>query len=468
MANVHVALASVNNTLDTMMGMLQKIAQKMDTNENTLQSIVQRVVILEAHIVAPSVPSSPMATVCESSAVLSVLPEPPVTDSSLVPSAPPAVAPLAVPPLPAGTPEVRVQVPVSTPVFTPVFMTSLMTALSAVADRQAAASRVEFAKEDGGISIFDPGISTIYNDGDADLHDSSPALPAKSRQSLFMVEQERAEKRAKNVQYTRAAPPVDHIKLTRLTPRKVLQFWVAVLEYQSSHLLKLNVASLISQTVKDTIMARFPELHHDKFNHLTDIQLQNYTIKMIQPRTKSEFYTKMTAAVRFNNDATLMPRAEHFGLFYAALRSYKIHFTRMYDILSRDNFHAVPECTMHKGGLIRLFLSKIPHNYGVSVHNNMSVKKFDDIEHYITAFYDIVQRHYTYHLTTTELNDCFTVATTDDTKSALHENAVEHVNVNARVPAHCVRDAVTREELIVAPSAAARPYTRRYSGSDTN
>ena len=468
MADVQVALASMNKTLDTMMGMLQKITQKMDTTENTLQSIVQRVVVLEAHIVAPSVPSSPIAPVRENSAVLSVLPDSPVADSALVPSAPPAVAPLAVPPLPTGIPEVCVQVPVFTNVSTPVSMTSLMARLSAVADRQAAAPCVELAKEDGGIAIFDPGISYMNDDRDADLHDSTLPLLAKSRQSLYMVEQDRAEKCAKVVQYTRAAPPIDHIKLTRLTPRKVLQFWVAVLEYQSSHLLKLNVASLISQTVKDAIVARFPELLHDRFNHLKDIQLQHYTIKMIQPRTKAEFTTKMTAAVRFNDDATLLPRAEHFGLFYAALLSYKVHFTRMYDILSRDNPHAVPECTMHKGGLIRLFLSKIPHGYGISVHNCMSVKKYDDIEHYLAAFYDVVRRHHQYHLTTTELNDCFTVTTTAAAKPARCMDPVEHVNVNARVLTHSRHDVVSRAELTPAQCVVTRPYTGPYSGLDTN
>ena len=46
----------------------------------------------------------------------------------------------------------------------------------------------------------------------------------------------------------------------------------------------------------------------------------------------------------------------------------------------------------------------------MNVHNNMSVKTFDDIILCIDAFYETVQRHCKFHLKTTELNHCFTAS----------------------------------------------------------
>lgn len=405
MANVNDAIATMTTRLEAMMGVLQMIAQKSDATENTLQSIAQRVTALESPVTASTQPASPGSVALEGAGVLPVLPEPPAAAIPPVPAAAPAAPSPSLPAMPPSTPEAGTQGLVSTPAPT----MSLMAALTALANtRQVPRTRTDTSEEDSSIGYQDPDISMMYPNMDDEQYGSNPAHASKSRKSLLMREQDRAEKVAKEIQYTRAAPAFDAAKLANLTPWKVLQFWVAVLEYQTCYLLKLNVASYISQSVKDAIVARFPELLPDKINHLKDIELQNYTIKMIQPRTKAEFYRKLGLAVRFNNDVVLKPNAEHFGLFYAALLTYKVTFTRMYDFLSRDNPNAVPECTMHPGGLIKLFLSKIPHGYGMNVHNNMSTKKFDDIIPYITAFYKCVQRHYEIHLTTTELNDCFT------------------------------------------------------------
>lgn len=422
MSNVDEAIATMSNRLDTMMAMLQIIVDKAVTTENTLLGIAQRVTVLESNNVVSTSPSSPSSADLVPSAALPVLPVVPVPIDLPVVASAPAAAPAAalaavpaavslsvLPPLPS-TPAVTAQAPVHTPAPATSIRAALA-ALNAVTARKAALAHVDLSDEEGSIELFDPGISITSSN----YMDDSQYFPVNSRQSLLMREQDSAVKRAKEVQYTRAAPPFDEAKLTRLTPRKVLQFWVAVLEYQTCHLLKLNVASFISQAVKDSIVARYPELLPDKINHLTDIQLQNYTIKMIQPRTQAEFYRKMTASVRFNDDTELKPRGEHYGLFYTALLSYKVTFTRMYDILSRDNPHAVPECTLHPGGLLKLFLSKIPHGYGFNVHNNMAVKKFDDVLLYITEFYKSVQRHYGYYLNTAELNDCFIATAADVT-----------------------------------------------------
>lgn len=392
------------------MDVLQVIAVRSENTDNTVQGIIQRVIALETRAVAPpvsSIPGSPSSVALEGTGVLPVVPEPPVAAIPPVPAVAPAAASPNVPVVPPGTPVLPSHAVVSTPA--PTSSNALLAALTTLASaRQVSRARVEPSEEDSSIEFNDHDFSMMYPGIDEEFHGTNPAISGRQRTSLLMREQERAEKHAKEVQYTLAAPAFDHIKLTILTPWRVLQFWVAVLQYQTCFKLKLPVSSLIAEPVKDAIVARYPELSADKINHIKDLQLQNYTIKMIQPRTKAEFIKKMTSAVRFANDTVLKPNAEHFGFLYTALLVYRVNFTRMYDFLSRDNASAVPECTLHPGGLIRLFLSKIPHGYGMSVHNNMSVKKFSEIIPYVTAFYKDVQRHYEIHLNTTELNDCFT------------------------------------------------------------
>lgn len=289
-------------------------------------------------------------------------------------------------------------------------MTSLVAARAAPPAPTSAPA--ETHSEESSIQLQDVDFSMMYPNADEEQYGANPArgnVAKPHRTSLFMRESDRASKASERVQYTQVAPKFDHIRLVALTPWKVLMFWVAVLEYQSTHLLKLpSVAALMDERVKNAMVARFPEaLQNARINHLTDVELQNFTIKMIQPRTKAQYVSKLTKAVRFNNDVVLKPSAEHFDLFYSALLEYRVIFTRMHDLLSRGIPEVVPECTMHPGGLIRLFLQKIPHNYGINVHNNMSTKKFDDIVQYINTFYKSVQRHHEFHLNTVELNDCF-------------------------------------------------------------
>jgi len=429
MASVTDPLALIATRMEGMMNVLTVIANKSETTESTLQGLVQRVIALEARAVAPpfpSVPGSPSSAALEGTGVLPVVPEPPVAAIPPVPVAAPGPASPNVPMVPPGTPVLPTQAVVSTPA--PTNTNALLAALTALASvRQAPRVRVDPSEEDSSIEFNDQDFSMMYPGTDEEFQGTNPALSGRHRTSLLMREQERAEKHAKEVQYTLAAPDYDHIKLTILTPWRVLQFWVAVLEYQTCHKLKLPVPSLIAETVKDAIIARYPELTADRINHIKDLQLQNYTIKMIQPRTKADFIKKMTSAVRFANDAVLKPNAEHFGLFYTALLVYRSGFTRMYDILSRDNARAVPECTMHPGGLIRLFLSKIPHGYGMSVYNNMSVKKYSEIVPFVTAFYIDVQRHFEFHLNTAELNDCFTGTAAEAFNKAKHSPGLHNI-----------------------------------------
>lgn len=442
-------LESMQNQLEELLeGMFSLVNQNNNiVNQNNniqvaIQNLTERVENLEHRQQLEATPPSPISEDSQNNNSAQVAPMPilPTADPSMI-----NTEDVQVPTTPLLGQAASTLTPPATSTMTPPgAATRMPTAVSA----RAAAVTVRQPKPTPGQldgdsteeeDCADLDFSMMYPGYNADVKFEvvNPALsqpkkePPKERKSFFMRQQDRALKAAQDVHYTQPVPDSSHIKLEKLSPWRVLTFWSDMLEYHTVYGVRVNIAARIHRDVREQIISRnYATLRADKFYTLTYDELQMYTIKMIQPTTRGEFLDKMEKCVRFPRATVLKPSAEYFHLFYSALLLYRSVFERMYEFLSRDNDTAVPECTIHKGGILRCFLTPIPHQYGLNLYINMSVKKFDGVMSFLVAFYAVVETHYAWHKNTTHLNACFlgTAAAVFDAKRSAPElsNIVEH------------------------------------------
>jgi hypothetical protein len=78
-----------------------------------------------------------------------------------------------------------------------------------------------------------------------------------------------------------------------------------------------------------------------------------------------------------------------------------------YDVISHKNKDNIPKCEEKEGGLIRLFIEKIPFEYGKRVLNLLPKAKYIDIYAFLTKFYNQVEEHYRVSVKAKALSECF-------------------------------------------------------------
>ena len=85
-------------------------------------------------------------------------------------------------------------------------------------------------------------------------------------------------------------PSHDHIGLTHLTVKGTFLFLQEISKYQSQHGIELSAAVLVSDTVKNDIMAKYPSLVSDSdFYKLSNFKLFKYIQKAIRPEDPMAF-----------------------------------------------------------------------------------------------------------------------------------------------------------------------------------
>ena len=369
------------------------ITVQNNTIQATIQNLTERVENLELRQQLEATPPSPISEdfLESSSAQVAPLPNPPTAESSSVTS-------------PSAQLPTRSSLGRAVSTLTPPASSARVAAVTHRQPKVTAEQLDDNSSDEDNSEALD--FSMMYPGYNAEhkFEVVNPALQKdqkdpKNRKSLFMRQQDRALKAAQEVHYTQPVPDSTHIRLEKLSPWRVLTFWSDMLEYHTVYGVRVNIAARIDRDVRDQIISRnYATLRADRFYTLTYDELQMYTIKMIQPSTRKEFLDKMEKCVRFPKATVLKPNAEYFHLFYSALLLYRSVFERMFEFLSRDNASAVPECTIQKGGLLRCFLTPIPHQYGINLFINMPVKKYDGgFMPFLVAFYAVVETHYQWH-----------------------------------------------------------------------
>lgn len=312
---------------------------------------------------------------------------------------PPRVPPLVLPDTRAPPPSPVSATATSASTIEATLRTSAENALRTPAP---VATRLPFTMPPGGSSMY--GFGDIYGPEETldnyELETENPLRANKSnrRDTIFENKAQQAETGANRMNYQAIQPSYTHIYLDKLSIRSIKVFYESSVSYQFSCKIKINLVAQIKQNIIHKIIAHFPALDGGKIYNLPDKELFRTLCFFVTPQTKATFLKKMEHCVQFQVAANYKPTAEQFGTFYDALLQYRQDYTKVYEILSVYDKTCVPEVKNKEGGLIRLFLNKIPYEYGTNLFIDLPQKKYDKIYDFLRDFYARVKEDHAYYL----------------------------------------------------------------------
>ena len=188
------------------------------------------------------------------------------------------------------------------------------------------------------------------------------------------------------------APRTDHLRLDELYVSTLIKFFDDLVQYARVNGGLPKIATLLSDKVKEALIASDPRRYAgDRLYLLTPQQIYNLLVEQVQPRDRFDFVKEMTRNVKFTYTAKRAPSAEYFDAFYKALLLYKKNYLQVYEILSFNNRMAVPRCENKDGGLIKLFVIKIPYEYGTRTLSALDATKWEDVHLFLKDFYQHVE-----------------------------------------------------------------------------
>ena len=230
---------------------------------------------------------------------------------------------------------------------------------------------------------------------------------SKTRKSILQKLSEDADRPTNKVMITQTTPSFEHIRLDTITVSRVLKFVAQVHQYQLAYKISLPLATLIAEKPRRQIMARNKGLTLTKFFNLKTKKLIKLLMKEVRPESPLIFLKVVDRSVTFELPHAYRPSASEFMPLYNALLMYRNDFTMIVDVLSEKNTTNIPPVTNKEGGLIHLFLKKIPYDYGKHVMQTMKAGKYRNIHDFLRPFYKVVEQHKDDFTRTKSMNQFF-------------------------------------------------------------
>lgn len=221
--------------------------------------------------------------------------------------------------------------------------------------------------------------------------DAKEDRPAR-RHSIHLHGLTEAEKHSSHVMVYGQREPYDHIRLKSTSAQAFFAFFEAVVVYQRRTKTNLEIPTLLSDDVRDQVIAIDPVKYGDlKFYDLTLQELYSALQSIFRPRSKLAFVKAMTSHVNFVFSANYRPTAEYFLPFYNALLAYRNLFMKFYDIFALDNDTNLPQPDFKEYGALKLFTSKIPFEYGSRTVARLTSTKWSTLHAFLRDFYGMVE-----------------------------------------------------------------------------
>lgn len=203
-------------------------------------------------------------------------------------------------------------------------------------------------------------------------------------------------------------PKFDHITLENITLKEIFSFMDKVYEYQHRNGVSIPVASLISERVRRQLIA-----HHLRTSSLEDFfrlsteKIFKYLLKEVKPRSKLAFLDCLDKHLKFEVPYNYVPSASNFKPLYNGLLLYRKDFERIYEVISTKNKDNIPDLKNKDGGLLKVFLDKIPFDYGQRLFKSFKNDKFHSIQMFLDYFYSEVENDYKRYKLVKETNSHF-------------------------------------------------------------
>ncbi len=83
------------------------------------------------------------------------------------------------------------------------------------------------------------------------------------------------------------------------------------------------------------------------------------------------------------------PTVTNFFILHQQLLSYRVEFEQLYDFLADGNISTnIPKCDNKEGGLIKLFVDRIPHGIVKRMFISFNSEWYTDIDGFKKAFFE--------------------------------------------------------------------------------
>ena len=239
----------------------------------------------------------------------------------------------------------------------------------------------------------DPLMEDIYGEENYNFPETPAAgLPKQRRETMFGKQTRLALEQSQFATIQAKQPDFSHIYLKSLSIAAVHKFISQINQYLIAHRIKLPATTLVDEKIRRRLVASDVKLNEVAFYRLETEDLFARLRKEIRPFSKLDFQTKLQKNVNFEISSGYKPTPTNFLPMYNALLAFRTDFLYVYELMAEDNADNVPECKNKEGGLIKIFLDKIPFEYGKRTFQLLSSdQKYSDIHVFLKAFYTQVQ-----------------------------------------------------------------------------
>ena len=230
--------------------------------------------------------------------------------------------------------------------------------------------------------------------------DEELAFPSKTPKNTRLSLVDGLEQVAKrkiegsNVKYYEQAPK-PAFKLDTLKYSDVYAF----IQAYRMHMIKypqapVQLQVLIDRRVQTHIMSSCMIMREDSFFEKTNTEILKCIQVTISPKNKKKFYAILNGSIHFDSYTDFQLDAFNFVRFYDRLitfvRDFMYIYKFLYESIPEDKMDEIlPPITNKEGGLIKLFLEKIPCGYGDETWkaiNGPSNKRFSTLQAFIDVF----------------------------------------------------------------------------------
>jgi hypothetical protein len=174
------------------------------------------------------------------------------------------------------------------------------------------------------------------------------------------------------IQVYKNTPSFENLKLlNKFDVGAVMSFAMEIDQFQSKHHLSVPAATLVSEDIKHKLLGicEIPRLNVTNFYALDNKSLIQLLQKALRPTNVHDFRRQLDKNLSFSLPKDYKPTVTNFFILHQQLLSYRVEFEQLYDFLADGNISTnIPKCDNKGGGLINIFVERIPHDIGKKIH----------------------------------------------------------------------------------------------------
>ena len=194
----------------------------------------------------------------------------------------------------------------------------------------------------------------------------------------------------------RQPPPFEH-KLERLAARDIMNFAVRIKKYERMHGASVEGPIFVKRTDMLVCIAKSRTLKsmqvetEEDFYELSNKSLFRVLQNAVRPIDSMSFAKVLSESVKFWLPDKFSYSIGTYNVFLTYVKIYIKDFSDMLEFLSLDNSANMPRIDNKENGIIRIFINKIPYEFGSTVFQIMNSTKFRTFEDFLVPFLATVE-----------------------------------------------------------------------------